>query len=889
MNPQTIRIVLGLFTASGMCALIYQLVWTRWLGLILGNFATATATVVAIFMAGLALGNMLSGKYSSRLGPRRALGLYAYLEGGLALLAALSPLFFATSSALYPALAAISSLPALRALVCAALILPPTILMGATLPALVRALSASAPRALGPLYALNTLGGALGPLLAAFLLMPALGLTLTVWTAAALNLAVALVARKLTAAGADGAGSERDGPLAQDDGAGWPVSVPFALAAASGFVALSFEIGLTRLFVLTITGGSVYGFAIILSSFLLGLALGAALLRKFPPRNAAGALLAFAAAEGVAWLFSITTPFWDMLPPLLVRVWWTPIPFGVVTIFNFVVVVALLLVLTTSSGYALPALAAALRRPGPASIGRLFAANTVGGVFGSLTAGFILLPFQGLNTALLITGAVALAVAVAAAALASPRWRIPALVAAPFLLALPFFLPKPDESILNAGMYNRPHGFRPGAPGSSGANPVDAAHKLGRIIYEKDSLTARITVRAVSPMEMSFIVNGKPDGSTNRVDMYTQIFMGHLAALTHPDPKRALVIGLGTGTTTGCLTLHRSITEIHVAEIEPAQIEVAEIFHDHNYNAIRNPRVTIHLDDARHYLLTDSSKYDLIVSEPSNLFVSGMTNLFTAEFYRMVRSHLNPGGVFLQWVHYYRVRPEDLRGMMATYLAVFPHVMFWVHEYGDGFLLAKQEDFAVDYDGWKRRLDAPELTGDLRRVGISPPIGLLGFALWGPADVERYARGAKVCTDDNPYFEFTTPRIRYIPSDVSDLRIRMQLYGPLDPLPLVRESSRIRAGLGEMFLERGSLARAFAEYRRAIALDPSSIGLALKIAYIQWDLLSLKEEAEETLLILLKRQPSNAEALKKLREVRAGRPPLTAVPGPESPAESYSQ
>ncbi len=811
-----------------MCALIYQLVWTRWLGLQLGTFATATATVVTTFMAGLAIGNAALGRLAARRTPAAALLFYAYLEAGLALFAALSPALFASSSPLYPVLARASGNPLLRALICFSLILPPTILMGGTLPALVQTLTATAPRALGPLYALNTLGGALGPLLAAFVLMPGVGFIATILLAATLNAAVAfaafLIARRWKASEAPPA---QAAPVPAPAPAGSPF-MPYMLAALSGLIALGFEIALTRLIILTITGGSVYGFAMILSAFLLGLALGAWLLRIWPPPDPAAALKAFALAQGLIWLFSLATPFWDMLPPLLVRIWWQKPEFGMLSLLNFGTVFLLLLLLTTASGYALPALAAGLRRARSDTIGALFAANTLGAVVGSAATGFFLLLYLGLDNTLLVLGALGLLASLLALAAAYlPRAPVPvqalgaAGLAALTLGASYKLLPSPDIAVLNAGMYNRPHGFLPGAQHGN-ATPQEAAHRLGRIVYQKDSLTGRIVIRAISPMRMAFVVNGKPDGSTSLVDMYTQIMMAHLPAMMHPDPKRVLVIGLGTGTTTGCLTLHKGIREIHVAEIEPAQIDVARFFQQHNYGAVDNSRVRVHLDDARHYLMTDTSRYDIIVSEPSNLYVSGMVNLFTKEFYETVREHLSPGGAFFQWIHYYRVRPEDVRGMLKTFTEVFPQTTFWIHEFGDAFMMASDRDFRIDLADWEKRLAEPVLAKDLERIKIAPPLRVMQFFLWGPDDIRRYAEGGRICTDDDPYLEFTTPRQIYAPEIVATMRLKMQSFSPIDPVPLIGETAAQRIFLGDIFYSSGNVNRARCEYARALALEPSS-------------------------------------------------------------------
>jgi len=202
--------------------------------------------------------------------------------------------------------------------------------------------------------------------------------------------------------------------------------------------------------------------------------------------------------------------------------------------------------------------------------------------------------------------------------------------------------------------------------------------------------------------------------------------------------------------------------------------------------------------------------------------VSGMVNLFTTEFYENVRSRLNPGGVFFQWIHYYRVGPDDVKGMVATFQSVFPECTFWIHQYGDAFLLAKTGGMAFDLADWKKRMALPALVQDFKRIAITPPIEVMGFCLWGPADIARYVKGTPLCTDDFPYLEFTTPRVRYSPQVVQDMRMHMQMYGPLEPLPLARETAADRIMLGDMFYGKASLARARTEFARALALSPGN-------------------------------------------------------------------
>lgn len=816
------RLILFLFTLSGMCALVYELVWARWLGLVLGNFATASALVISTFMVGLALGNAVIGKVACGRPPGSALRAYGALEAGVTGLAGLSPLVFSSSGPVYPLLAEISSAPTVRPLVCAALLLPPTFLMGGTLPAMVQALSATSPGALGPLYSLNTLGGALGPLLAAFLLIPALGLRDTLWIACLLNAAVAAGALVL-AARRSFTPEFRDTPsvaCANYGDLNPPAWIPGLFAALSGFVALGFEIGLTRLAVLTITGSSVYGLAIILSTFLSGLALGAWFVRRHPPRHASAALGAFALAQALVWLFSLSTPFWDRLPPLMVRVWWSSLPFGALTAMNFALLFLLLLALTAASGFALPALAGALPLGSSAAVGRLFAANTLGAVLGALVTGFLLLRFLGLNLTLLALGTLALLTAGAAAAIAHPRDSRTLLLTVPLLATLPVALPSPDPSVLNAGMYNRPDIFKPGDE-HPGLTSADIARHLGTIVYQRDGLTARVAVRQSPGGDLVCVVNGKVDGSTNRADMFTQVLMAHIPALAHPHPRAALVIGLGTGVTAGSLAQHPSIEVIDVVEIEPLQAEVARIFDRHNHGVVDHPKVVLHFEDARRFLLTEGQRYDLIVSEPSNLWVSGMVNLFTREFYESSRERLNAGGIFFQWIHYYRVSGEDLRSLLRTFRDVFPEATLWAHGYGDAFILGRNGRSAIGVSAWNERAARPEIAGDLKRLGLEPS-DLFGFFLWGPGDLERYAGSGPLCTDDAPNLEFSTARLRYSEREVKGLRREMQSFGPLDPVPLAHETADQRLRMAVLFLKEGSMARARAEYRRALDLDPQS-------------------------------------------------------------------
>jgi spermidine synthase len=570
-----------------------------------------------------------------------------------------------------------------------------------------------------------------------------------------------------------------------------------------------------------VTGGSIYGLALILSAYLLGLAFGAWLVRVRPPAGTQGALGGYAAALSVVWLFSLTASFWGLVPVLLVPAWLKLPSFGALVVFDYLVLMLLLLLVTTAFGYALPLMTAALRVSSSGSIGRLFASNTVGGVLGASVTGFVLLPRLGLHATTVGLGVLALLASVVSACLAFPGRRRALVLAALPLLAVSLVLPEPDRLIMNVGLYNRPSLYRRDFYSS----PV-----RGRIVYQKDSLTGRIAVWEGPNGLLSFLVNGKADGSTGLSDNFTQIGSAHLAALAHPSPRRVLVIGLGSGISAGSLSLHPEVEEIHAVEIEPAQLDVARIFGGHNHDVMNNPKLRVHLDDARHFLLADGGRYDLIFSEPSNIFLSGMVNLYTRDFYRIVRKHLNPGGAFIQWVHYYQASETDVMSEIRTFQEVFPWTTFWINPFGDSFLLARDGEWRIDADGWRKRAAAPAVAADLARISLKKPFEVVGFFLWGPDDARKYAGDAAICTDDFPFLEFTSPHVRYVMLGQQEHRVRMQLFGPVGPMPLARESEALRIELGDMFYARHSLARSRAEYGQALKLNPFSKKAAGRLA-----------------------------------------------------------
>jgi len=792
-----------MFAASGLSSLVYEVVWTRWLGLIVGNFATAAVTIICLFMMGLAIGNWLGGLATKRLTSQSSLIAYGVIEFGIGILAIVMVVMNVAGRPMFASLATVVD-PIVRAMACSVLFLPQTVLMGATFPIILQSVQSQGSDEFGRLYAANTLGGALGPLVAAFILIPMLGLERSVEIVVVLNVICGMGAILLAQNARSELRGEQENSVKRAAGSvSWTLA-PYLLGAIAGFLSLSFEAALTRLVVLLITGASVYGFGLILSAYLFGIGLGSLFAKRFQFSSNEVIYKVLGTAMVAVWLISLTTPLWSSLPSALSGLWKCFPSFASVNILNGGVVFLLLLVFTFSFGLALHLIALTIYEPDSRKAGFLVAANTIGGVVGVGLTGFLFIRILGLDACFRILGLGCGLLAVYLGWIAFNRRHV-LLLASPFLAALTFALPPSSPEVINAGLHYRPEKVI-----------------SGKIIYQRDSYTGRIAVLKQEDGRLSLLSNGKPDGSIGIGDMYTQVGSAHIGALCHPHPKTALIIGLGTGISAGSLALHQEVEQVDVVEIEPAQLDVARIFSPHNYSVLENPKVHVILDDARHYLAATHTSYDVIISEPSNLFVSGMVNLYTVEFYELAKRRLNPGGMFLQWVHYYHSRPEDIRGELRTFQSSFENASYWLHQYGDSFMIGCNTPWSIDPNRWKVKGPDLQITFDLKRLQLDPAEKLLGWFLWGGSDVKRFASNGRICTDDDPYLEFSTISPFENRTQTIANQMEMLTYGPVDPMPLSPESLDLRLGLARLYLNYGSTARLKAECMHVLRLNPQS-------------------------------------------------------------------
>jgi spermidine synthase len=762
LGPRRTSVVACLLFLSGACALAYQTVWLRQLRLIFGASTDATAAVLAVFMGGLGLGSAVLGGRSDR--KPRPLRFYGALELGIAVAAALSPLLLWSASAVYVGLGGSRTLGPIGAtlarLFLAAIVLGvPACLMGGTLPAAARAVETPDDRrrrSLAVLYAANAVGALAGTLLATFYALESLGHRRTLLWAAALNLAVGTAAWRLggepRAAAAPKRGMKRAAVAAS------PVPV-FLAAAIVGFAFLLMELVWYRMLA-PLLGGTTYTFGMILAAALLGIGLGAAAcsLTRAAVVATPGVFALTCALEALA----IIAPYaaGDRLAELanvlraLGRLGFAGDLAGWSAVIGIVVLPAAVI-----AGFQFPLLLSLLGSGDDAvgrHVGLAYAWNTAGAIAGALAGGFGLMPALTAPGCWRAAAALLALTALGGAGWAwragQGRWAVAAAaVAAAALVGTSATGPTAvwRHSGIGAGRAAQP----------DAGNDLRAWENTLRRTLQWDADGRESSIALVNDDDLAFLVNGKSDGST-RGDAATQVMGGLVGAILHPEPQRALVIGLGTGSTAGWLSAVPTIRRVDTVEIEPVVLRVAQACAAVNRDVLRRPSVVVTVADGREFLLTSTDRYDIIFSEPSNPYRAGVASLFTTEFYAAAAARLHRGGIFLQWVQAYDVDVEAIRTIYATIRAVFPEVATWRTGPGDLLLSASAEPIVYDGDVLRRRLAQDPYRSAMHVAWrVEDAEGFLSHYIASPALATAIAeQAAAQNTDDRTLIEFRLGR-----------------------------------------------------------------------------------------------------------------------------------
>lgn len=742
----------ALFLASGATSLTWQLLWERQLHLVFGTSTFAIAAVLATFMGGLGLGGLVGARLADRVA--RPLRAYAVLEAIIGLYAAGFPTLLRLLEPVYLALDATLPVVALALLV-------PTAAMGATLPLLARVATRAMTESghqIGALYAVNTAGAVVGTVVAAFWLLPSLGLWWTTVLTAGGNLAIALIAWGLDRGTPEIRGRAEAG-----------VSAPLLMVvmAAAGFASMVYEVTWTRVLAL-VSGPTVHGFAVMLIAFLAGIALGGRVGGPLADgvrrrHGVVGGLLSLAIVEllvgASSWGLART---YAELPYLYVELF---DGLGVVEHPRASYAVTLVLagaVMTPPAvlmGMAWPlAVRAAIADPGAIGrpVGLVTGANTLGGALGAVLAGFVLLPrLQVTGTLAVAIQVNALAAAGLAVAAAVRDRRALAVVALAGGLALLAPRVPWQPRVMTSGVYHYVSHFDDHSREGIDRFGVDTYD----LLFYEEGPTSVVTVGRDHATGALWLANSGKVEATSEWDLPTQILCGVLPLQFVSDPQDVLLIGLASGITGGAMATDPRIERFDIVEIEPATIRAAALFAPWNHDVLSDPRVRLSVNDGRnHVLRAPPGSWDLIVSEPSNPWISGVANLFTLEFFELGKRRLKPGGVWAQWLHAYGMGEQELRSLLATFAEVYPHVVVYdALNVSDLVLIGSDRPLVADEAHAAALLASPSVAEELGRIGITTELGVVSRFLLDRSGVLAVAAGAGLNTDDNLRVEYAAP------------------------------------------------------------------------------------------------------------------------------------
>ena len=720
-------LILPLAFGSGAAALIYEVVWFQLLELVIGSTAVSLGVLLATFMGGMCFGSwMLPRLVSPQKHPLR---VYAVLETSLGVLGIL----------------VLHLMPLVRGGYIAALcLLPPTLLMGATLPALARQVNMTEHGIpwLGLFYGANLGGAVLGCLLAGFYLLRQYDVATATYAAMGINFSMAAIAlvldrRLLFMAHRALIVRER---LSVDTRS----ATVYIGIALSGLCALAGEVIWTRILGL-LFGASVYAFSIILAVFLIGLGAGSgigALLCRMAarPRRALGwcQLLAAGAIAWTAYNLGASLPYWPINPSIssnirfnfaldLARAFWALLPPT--------------LVWGASFPFALAA-AAPTEQDSGKLMGGVYAANTVGAILGALSASLLLMAWVGSQRAQQLLIVLSTVAGVLLLLSSSRRWAGLGWSAVAVLFAAAFVhsVPAVSRLLIAYGRY--------------------AATWVGKgdIIYAGEGRNSSVAVSRFANGVLTFHVAGKIQASNVPRDMRLQRMLGHLTTLTNPHPRSIVVIGCGAGITAGAVSIDPRVERETIVEIEPlVPPAAAQYFGEPNYGVLRSPKVQLRIDDGRHYLMTTKERFDGITIDPLDPWVKGAANLYTEEFLNVLKQHLNPGGVVTVYIQLFETDLEAVKSSIGTFFEVFPNGTIWGNPYQgrghDLVLLGQAEPLRIDLDAMEQRVGyrgaVSKLAESLADIGMNSPVDLFATYAGRKSDLTDWLKGAAMNRDRN--------------------------------------------------------------------------------------------------------------------------------------------
>ena len=822
--------VLVLFFLSGATGLVYEVVWHRMLVLVFGSTAFATATILASFMFGLALGSFCFGRLADRY--REPLKVYAYLEAGIGVFAILFPFILSGVTTVYVAVyqhfdTTFYLFSLLRFLLSFLILVIPSFLMGGTLPVLSKLFVRDFGRlgsGIGSLYGTNTLGAVVGTFSAGFLLIILFGAKETTYIAAAVNILVAGAAFGLSRFSPlqhqDNKPTESSPDNREPDRPRYPPYVYVVILAVyglSGFCALAYEVLWTRVLIFYVHS-TTYAFTIMLSSFLLGIALGSLVFGRLIDKTKQHlTLLAF--IEVLIGLFAILS-IWEFskLNELMVSLTDRLPSWQMFVLARYVGAFLIMFIPTLLMGIAFP-LASKIYSQNQDRLGKyvgnIYSVNTVGSVLGSIVAGFVMIPLLGITNSIILVASLNLILGIVIL-LSNPVMRRTRKFAA--LASIAVIIPVAGLAIPSdrpLGLYSRP--FRDLQEG-------------GKVLFYDEGIGATVTVHQLPPDPVDkqvyklLEVDGVNVAGTLPILRLSQKLQGHLPVLlykasTGNDPRNVFLLGMGTGASSYAATRHR-IERLDILEIVSAEIDALAYFREINGDILNEPKVRIRIDDARNYLLATREEYDVIESD--TIHPEQNANLFSREYFELARERLSEHGVFSVWLPMYGMSEETFMILIKTFHSAFPHVTVWYassQPTRHALLVGSKKKLKIDFGLLQEELAYPAVRESLAEVGLDDVFTVLGSFITDESRLGGYVADSLVSTDNHPYLAYYNP-VQKGRTPLVVPRV-LEIFGDLSlpVLPYVvnmgEAEAQIKATLENRSRARGHVIRAIAyDYQR---------------------------------------------------------------------------
>jgi len=747
----------SLFFLSGTAALAYEIVWQRQLVLVFGASTPAISAVLTAFMAGLALGSYLLGRRADRLG--NPIATYGYVELGIGLSALAVPYLLAGADHVYSWVYQTQVLPyfwfnVVRFVLCAAVLLIPTTLMGATFPLMGRVITRSDEtlgRETGYFYAVNTAGAVLGCVLAGYVLIPVIGMHHTAYLAVGINGFIALAAvLGLSPLAVGRKAAEVDISPAPTASASLTSAqrLLVLLFGVSGFLALGYQVVWTRLTAIYTTS-NILAFTTVVAMFLVGIALGSVLYSLVLDRRRSWLVGVFALGEMVIGLYAVFLLYvlprvgsWladANLSGLLASRWQ-------LTAGEVLLSMVLVFPPTLAMGVLLPVvvrLVADHHRTVGRQLGRVYAANTFGAILGSCVTGIVIIPSLGLTHADLLFAAGSILIGlVALAAMAKER-----------ALTVPIYAAAGVSALLVVGIH---------PPPARWLGPVQVRTRLDEhcVHYAVgDSATVNVGRCAYEGhLHYTLYVDSQGVASTYPAALCDAKMLAHLPLVLHPDPTRALTVGFGSGGTSYSMALHD--VDVDCVEIEREVVNAAEHFEQNNHGVLDHPRLHVIIDDARNYLHLTPHRYSVISTDCTNLQYKSNGSLYTVDYFKLLKSRLTSDGIATAWIPGGNA-PDDFMVLIRSFQTVFEHTSVWyVPTTMTNFfiLIGTPEPLRIDLDQVVARMVDPAVAADLAEIDVTSPSDFLANFLAGPDSLKSLLSRFEVHTDDRPILEYRAAR-----------------------------------------------------------------------------------------------------------------------------------